>query len=662
MVFRLIFDSCKNYGNPYLDLAVTSKKILNLPCVLGLLALSPSLVHGWQPGVIPAAPQRMQSTGFAVNNFDRNDVVAFWHAVYKASEGYEKRVDWTGNYTGNPGKTSAVFAQDIERRLNFFRALCGVPPFAKVNQKSRLVVKSSDPHKPQPTMTKEEAAQEAALMLVRNFDPVTGNDPAITHDPSPALIGWTKAAWNANANGNLAFGVYGPGAITEYMVEELSAGTATSTWNTLVGHRRWALFPQATSFGSGDQPGASAYKPPTNVLYVFQKDSELKATKISTFTTYPAAGFFPAPVNSRYWSISREGADFSSASVRVTDSKGKVLPVTGVMANSSYAEPALLWQVPPPAASRSVEKDASFKISVTGIKGDGIPSSYNYSVTLINPDCITSDQRISGSAVASSKKDTFYQFTPPSGADAVAVAVYQRSKAPWTENAEPLAGSRIIDNTSSSYSLTADLGLLGAFGGVTGTRAYRLTFPTIYDLIQRKVPDQSFEINRDILPGAGAKLRFVYRRGYMTTSTSLFVETSSNGGVTWVPLGNPIHGVSNTVYDPNVSSAAYSLPASDAPLRVRFRLTTKPGQPLYTHEAAPTSPTGIFIDDITTTGCDWLLPKRVTTLQKKATQFRFNSRNAGAKLAKGSEWRLALRTRLGGKWFPDGPLKKIVVQ
>lgn len=658
----MIFDSCKNSGNPYLDLAVTPKNFFKLPCVLGLLALSPSLVHGWEPGIIPAAPQRMQSTGFAVNNFDRNDVVAFWHAVYKASEGYEKRVGWTGNYTGNPGRTSAVFAQDIERRLNFFRALCGVPSFAKVNQKSRLVVNPGDRHKPKPTLTKEQAAQEAALMLVRNFDPVTGNDPAITHDPSPALIGWSKAAWNANANGNLAFGVYGPGAVTEYMVEELSAGAAISAWNTLVGHRRWALYPKATSFGSGDQPGASAYKPPTNVFYVFQKNSELKATKINTFTSYPAPGYFPAPINSRYWSLSREGADFSAAKVRVTDSKGRSIPISGVVANSTYAEPAILWQVPPPAASRQVEKDVSFKVSVTGIKGEGVPASHTYTVTLINPDSITSDQKLTGPAIASSKKDTIFRFTRQTGADAVSVAAYQISKASWKEDAEPMAGSKVIDNTASSYKLVADAPSLGQFGGVTGSGSFRLTFPTLYDLIQRKIPDQSFEINRDILPKHGAKLRFAYRRGYMTTTTHLNVEASDNGGVTWTTLGKPITGTSNTVYDSNVSAAAYSLPVSNAPLRIRFRLTTKPGLAVYTHEAAPTSPTGIFIDDITTTGCDWLLPKRVTTLPKNASQFRFNSRSAGAKLAKGSEWRIALRTKLGGKWFPNGPLKKIVVQ
>ena len=648
--------------NSYSVLAVTNQYFLKLSVAFGLMALFSSPLHGWEPGIIPAAPKRIQSNDFAVDNFDRNDVVAFWHAVYMASEGYEKRIGWTGNYTGNPGRTSTIFAQDIERRLNFFRALCGVPSSARVNHKSSIFVKASDPHKPKPTLTKEQAAQESALMLVRNFDPKTGKDPAISHDPSPSLVGWSKAAWNANAYGNLAFGAYGPGAITEYMVEEISAGGAISVWNTLVGHRRWALYSKATSFGSGDQPGVSAQKPPTNVLYVFQKDSELKAPKTKTFTSYPAPGYFPAPINSRYWSLSREGADFREAKVQVTDSKGRSLPITGVVANSTYAEPALLWQVPPPAASRQVEKDMSFKVSVTGIKGEGIPESHTYTVTLINPDSITSDQKISGPAIASGKKDTIFRFNRQASADAMSVATYQISETAWKEDAEPTTSSKIIDHTASSYKLVTDGSTLGQFGGVTGSGAFRLTFPTPYDLIERKVPEQSFEINRDILPKTGAKLRFAYRRGYMTTTTQLLVEASNNGGITWTTLGKPINGVSNTLYDSSVSAAAYSLPVSNAPLRIRFRLTTKPGLAIYTHDAAPTSPTGIFIDDITTTGCDWLVQKRVTTLPKTASQFRFNSRTAGAKLVTGSEWRLALRTKLGGKWFPNGPLKKIVVQ
>ena len=59
----------------------------------------------------------MATKGFSVDNQNRNDVVAFWHAVYQASEGYQNRIKWNGNYNGDSGKISAEFVDDVERRL-----------------------------------------------------------------------------------------------------------------------------------------------------------------------------------------------------------------------------------------------------------------------------------------------------------------------------------------------------------------------------------------------------------------------------------------------------------------------------------------------------------------------------------------------------------------
>ncbi len=232
------------------------------------------LAKAWEPGTYPASPQRMHSTGFYVNNQDRNDVIAFWHAVYQASEGYEKRINWTGNYSGNNGTVSEAFVADVERRLNYFRAMCGVNSSVSVSSGSTVTIEPADPFKPSASTLKSSASQDAALMLVRNYNPSTGSDPALTHNPPSHLTGWSPAAWNANSKGNFAFGLYGPGAITEYMVEQLSSSTLTSSWNSLVGHRRWNLFPRATKFATGDQPGTSATRPPTNVFYVLQNPAD----------------------------------------------------------------------------------------------------------------------------------------------------------------------------------------------------------------------------------------------------------------------------------------------------------------------------------------------------------------------------------------------------
>jgi hypothetical protein len=626
---------------------------------LCVVASMPGLAKAWEPGTYPAGSERMVSKGFSVNNQDRNDVVAFWHAVYQASEGYEKRIGWTGNYSGKNGTISSTFVDDVERRLNYFRAMCGIRSNVAVSSNSTVTIESTDVYKPSASTLRSKAAQDAALMLVRNYNPQSGTDPALTHNPSDNLIGWSPATWNANSKSNFAFGLFGPGAITEYMVEQLSYSTATSSWNSLVGHRRWNLLPNATKFATGDQPGTSATRPPTNVFYVLQKPAEM-LEESSGFVAYPSAGFFPVNLNSPYWSLSREGADFAFATVKMFDANGNPVPIVSTKRSDEYGDPAIIWQVSPTADIRSVAKDTTFNIRVTGIGGSGIPTSLGYSVTLINPDTITSNQQIAGASSVASNASGAYTFRAPAGAEGVLVMASRKSSSRWTEDAEDPSKSNVNDGTTGNYSLFAKTSSFAGFGVVSETRSFHLTFPTSYDLMTRGVPDQSFEIDRDLIASSNAKLNFQFRRGFMTKSSTLVVETSTNGGVTWKVLGDSIKGVSETQIDVAVTSKSLSLPKSAVPVRVRFRYYTK-GGPIYTHEATPNAPTGIFIDEITTTGCQWLEQKKVNVLPVAQTQFLFKSSTAGATLARGDEWQLRMRTKLGGKWFPPGPSKTVTV-
>lgn len=614
----------------------------------------------WEPGTYPASPQRMHSSGFSVNNQDRNDVVAFWHAVYQASEGYEKRIKWTGNYSGKNGTISEEFVNDVERRLNYFRAMCGVHSRVAVSSSSTVTIDSTDAHKPSSSTLKSTASQEAALMLIRNYNPGTGSAPALTHNPPSHLTGWSAAAWNANSKGNFAFGLYGPGAITEYMVEQISNSALTSSWNSEVGHRRWNLFPRATKFATGDQPGSSFSKPPTNVFYVLQKPSEI-LDQASGFVAYPPAGFFPVNLNSPYWSLSCDGADFSSATVRMTDASGNVVPVLNTKRSNDYGDPAIIWEISPSANIRSVGRDTTFKVHVSGIGGADVPESHSYAITFINPDMLTSNQQIAGASTIPSGGSGSFTFAAPAGAESMQVVASRRNASRWTENAENPKKSGVIDGTTgNNYSLIAKTSAFPGFGVVVGSRAFHLTFPTSYDVMTRGIPDQSFELGRDLITTSGGKLKFRFRRGFMTRGSTLVVESSTDGGVAWKVLGGKIKGVSDTRADTTVSSATRSLPKSALPVRIRFRYFTRGGA-IYTHEAAPKSPTGIFIDEITTTGCNWLEQKKANVLPATRTEFTLNPATAGAALTKGDEWRLRLRTKLGGKWFPHGPPKTVKI-
>lgn len=624
--------------------------------ILGL----PGWVQAWTPGTYPAAPKRMHSGGFTVDNQNRNDVVAFWHAVYQASEGYETRINWTGNYNGNNGSVSAAFVEDVERRLNYFRAMCGLPSNVKVNTDATVSIDLLDPFKPAAGTLKSTAAQNAAMLIVRNYNPSNGTNPALSHNPASNLIGWSPAAWNGSAKGNFSFGLYGPGAMTEYMVEALSGIATSANKNALVGHRRWNLYSAGTNYATGDQPGASAATPPTNVFYVGHKQSELGDTSNIGFVAYPSAGFFPAPLNSPHWSLSRAGANFDNAQVRMTDASGKTVALSGIQRGQQYGDPAIVWDVPSALAVRSVNGDTSYNVEVTGISGEGIPPSHSYRVTLINPNKLTSSQALAGPGSLSAKKSASFAFTPPVGAEGLQVVAFKQTSTAWKEDAQIAKNTKVIDGTGSNYPLVVKSTDFAGFSSLAGTSSFRLTFPTTYDLIKRGVPDQFLEIDRDIVANSKAKLTFLFRRGFMTKSSVLAIESSADGGLTWKAVGTPIKGVSDTKYDLTVSASSRPLPKSSTPIRIRFRYYTTGGA-IYTHDAAPKSPTGIFLDEITTENCDWLEPKKFNTLAGSAAGFSFSKKAAGATLKSGETWQLRMRTKLGGKWLHYGPPKSLKI-
>ena len=190
--------------------------------LLVVLALPAAAETGWLPG----PSQQGATTGLSVDTTRRNAVVSFWHCVYTASEGYGERMGWTGSYSGcNPGTTARAFHDDVQRRVNFMRALAGLDGSVLVNDDSTVFVDSL--YNPLPATLRSTAAQEAALMMSKHRDE-QGN-PVVTHIPAPNFTCFTQAAGNACLRGNLAYTFFGPGAIDEYMRENDAAGI--SIWS-----------------------------------------------------------------------------------------------------------------------------------------------------------------------------------------------------------------------------------------------------------------------------------------------------------------------------------------------------------------------------------------------------------------------------------------------
>ncbi|QJE98065.1 hypothetical protein [Luteolibacter luteus] len=591
-----------------------------------------------------------------MNTNDRQDVVSFYHAVYGASEGYRNRIAWTGNYTstaaGAEGTVSAAFVTDVERRVNFFRAMSGVRADIRVNSGATVNIQPGDAFQPDPATTKAAAAQRSALMIIRTYPSSAG----LSHSPTSAnTTAWTPAAWNANKNGNLSLGFFGPGAVDAYLKEDVMG---TSSWNLDVGHRRWILFQWSSDFATGDTPGsfnstANTVRPPSNSLYVVQKTGELDFTRDPVFAAYPGAGFFPASLNSPYWSLSYPSADFSAATVSMTNASSSPVTATVVSRRTGYGDNSIVWQVPAAAAVKAVGPDTRWNVTVSNIQGAGVPSSYSYSVTLIDPNKLQQTPVISGPSALFPAGGN-YSLTGVTGADRMEVGFFLKRNSAWTEGAEDAPAPQVIDRTSGTYPLRAsNPGYVKS-----GAKAFRLTFPSRYDPVINGVPEQILELDREILVGSGGQLNFSFRRGLMTAASKLVAEYSSDSGSTWIALADPYSGLGGTG-DSVFQSASLALPANSEPIRIRFRYyLADPQSALYSHEDYPSQATGVFIDDISTTASHWL---ERTALASGAglSSFRFDSTTAGATLAVGQEWFLRSRAVLGGKAFSYGPSKKV---
>ena len=69
-------------------------------------------------------------TPFTVSTTSREEVRQFYRTIYKASNGVP--MGWTGNYTASTaaaaaGDTAANYKEAVRVRINFFRALVGIP-------------------------------------------------------------------------------------------------------------------------------------------------------------------------------------------------------------------------------------------------------------------------------------------------------------------------------------------------------------------------------------------------------------------------------------------------------------------------------------------------------------------------------------------------------
>jgi hypothetical protein len=541
--------------------------------------------------------------GFVVDRADRRDVLAFYHCVYGASGMYEENHGWVGNAaTCAAGSTSGVFKDDVLRRVNFFRALTGLPADIRF------------------TDTKSAKAQKSALMMSKAG--------ALEHFPTNAWPCYTADGAAAAGAGNLALGSYGPMAMDQYMRDD-------GANNRPVGHRRWILYSRALEMGTGDIPAHGPY-PSTNTLWVV---GDFKSAPAPSFRAWPEGGFFPFPLMPARWSLSYPGADFSSASV-VMAVGGSTVPVTVVSrTDNGIGDNTIVWE--PSALPTSLDGDLTCSITVAGIGGGG-PSSRTYAVTLFDPYVLGESVWIAGTASPSVAGQP-YTFNAIPQADEYELEVTSLRTGTWTEGAEDAPAPRIEGNLSAGY------GLRQPEVKRTGSKSFHLAYP------DGVFSDQSFVVTRDIVPAAGSRLQYYDRARFSAITTTLEAQVTSDNGETWTTLSSRVGvGGSSASWDESWIARDIDLSAyAGRVIRIRFLMKRNAGAVFQGVSDAY----GFFIDDITVTGARQLADPVITRMPSASSGFALNAATAGAPLQPGTSYAMRIRPNVGCRWFEYGPVR-----
>jgi hypothetical protein len=155
--------------------------------------------------------------------------------------------------------------------------------------------------------------QAAALMMSAQGQ--------LSHYPDASWACYSEDGKDAAGHSNLA-GCAGPEAIEAYMHDWGDS-------NYFVGHRRWILYPPQKVMGTGSVPATSVngtYHFAANALWVVGGFGTRPAAP--EWVAWPPDGYVPYPVVYPRWSFSYPGADFSRASVAMSQSGSPVPLVT----------------------------------------------------------------------------------------------------------------------------------------------------------------------------------------------------------------------------------------------------------------------------------------------------------------------------------------------
>lgn len=273
----------------------------------------------------------------------RAKVLTDYQDNYLTSKLSSSLAQWTGNVNNCiAGTTDAVVKEKVLQQINYFRRQVGLP--------DNIVLNSS----------KSAKCQEMALMIKANN--------ALDHSPPESWKCYTADGAAAAGKSNIAWNLFGPGAITAYMDDDPIA---------TAGHRRWILFPKLKEVGTGDTESS-------NALWVIGDNYKNYPADMPEFISWPPPGYVPQTLAFYRWSFSVPKAGFANAKVSVKKPDGTALKVVLEEVKNGYGENTLVWKVSGMKWT-DIQNEKVFDVAVQTVNVGGANKNYHYKVVIFKP-------------------------------------------------------------------------------------------------------------------------------------------------------------------------------------------------------------------------------------------------------------------------------------
>jgi len=349
----------------------------------------------------------------ALDTWDKAAVTARYLADFAGTTTTRIDSEWNGNIAaGIEGTTGAAYREKMIRRINFYRAMAGVPDTVRED------------------VGLTPAAQRAALTMAAKG--------ATSHYPTPDWPFYTEAVARTAATSLLA-GPANSMAVDGYIADLTSLPP---------GHRTWLLLPDLTALGLGNiTSGPDQRARQANVLTPV---TQAGGTSRHGFSAWPPPGYVPYMLVYPFWSVDIPNVNLNAAQVTVMEGATNLnaTVLSRRTTNLAWRLPesnsaAIFGDILPHMARPASER--LFTVKITNIKTDTGTASPDVTYSLVMYDPLAGQSLETGWYVDPREMGVGYALEPQNGSMVAALFAYAADGRPaWQFTGSAFPGSDTV--------------------------------------------------------------------------------------------------------------------------------------------------------------------------------------------------------------------------